>query len=412
MSQYAGWTKEALIARIAALEAGIDPKRGDIAPNNLSNGNPPSSDPAGRDSVSAARPAKKKKTLDFSKYASRRVAIRFAYLGWNYHGLAFQKDSQPTVEGEVIKALHKTRCIPTLDPLDCNFSRCGRTDADVSAMAQVISLDLRSQVSVEEQQDPQCDSRELDYLKILNSNLPADILAYEICLRPPPDFDARFSCLSRHYHYHFTRDELDLDAMRAAAAKLVGEHDFRNFCKIDGSKQITNFRRRVLSAEIVEADGICYLSLKGTAFLWNQVRSIMAILFLVGQHKEAPEIVDRLLDIERTPRRPVYEIAWGVPLTLFNCEFPAMEWKASTYTLPDSLYNLWYEHTQKQAMAKTMLEVVRPFSQVLQLNNRANVGRGLGNKNANYVPLERRALCDAPDDVNRKWLEKKAAKRQ
>lgn len=404
MSQYANWTKDTLIARITALENAV--------PAGPANPGPASAAPAAAPAATPAVPAKKKKGIDFSKFAKRRVAIRFAYLGWNYHGLAFQKDGHTTVEGEIIRALHKTRCIPTLDPADCNFSRCGRTDADVSAMAQVISLDLRSQLSGADLEDAQNDSRELDYLKILNSNLPADILAYQICLRPPQDFDARFSCLSRHYHYHFLGTGLDLAAMQDAARRLVGEHDFRNMCKIDGSKQITNFRRRVLSAEIVErGDGMCYLSLKGTAFLWNQVRSIMAILLLVGQRREQPAIIDRLLDVEATPQRPVYEIAWGVPLTLYNCEFPPMAWQSSTYTLPDSLYNLWYETLQKQAMTDTMLSVIAPHARPLEFADRANVGRGVGNRASKYVPLEQRAVCDAPEDVNRKWLEKKSKNR-
>lgn len=44
----------------------------------------------------------------------------------------------------------------------------------------------------------------------------------------------RFSCGSREYKYFIVQDgSLNLDAMREAAQHLVGEHDFRNFCKAD-----------------------------------------------------------------------------------------------------------------------------------------------------------------------------------
>jgi len=95
--------------------------------------------------------------------------------------------------------------------------------------------------------------------------------------------------------------------MRAAAALLVGEHDFRNLCKLDAAKQLTSFRRRVLRAEIsavpalsgtgeeeeeeeeeggVPAQEMLVLDLVGSAFLYHQVRHIMAVLFLVGTGRE------------------------------------------------------------------------------------------------------------------------------
>lgn len=44
------------------------------------------------------------------------------------------------------------------------------------------------------------------------------------------------------------------------------------------------------------------LVLIGSAFLWHQVRCLVAILLLVGQGYEQPEIIPQLLDIEATPR--------------------------------------------------------------------------------------------------------------
>ena len=69
----------------------------------------------------------------------------------------------------------------------------------------------------------------------------------------PEDFSARFSASHRTYRYFFVRGELELAPMREAAARLQGEFDFRNFCKIDPA--VSNFRRTVLSATIQPAAG-------------------------------------------------------------------------------------------------------------------------------------------------------------
>lgn len=44
------------------------------------------------------------------------------------------------------------------------------------------------------------------------------------------------------------------------------------------------------------------LTLKGQAFLWHQVRCIVAVLLLIGENKESPEVIKELLDVEKNPR--------------------------------------------------------------------------------------------------------------
>src|SRR5213075_1999970 len=143
--------------------------------------------------------------------------------------------------------------------------------------------------------------------------LPPTIRILAWCPNPPPNFSARFDCRGRTYRYFFTNPPypprgsqtpalLDIDKMNAAAALFVGLHDFRNVCKIDASKQITNFTRRVHSCVIkplsplppsisatsssseTPDDGrpkMYYLELTGSAFLWHQVRHMNALLFLI-----------------------------------------------------------------------------------------------------------------------------------
>lgn len=56
----------------------------------------------------------------------------------------------------------------------------------------------------------------------------------------------RFSARGREYKYYILQHgELDIGAMQEAAAHFVGNHDFRNFCKVD-AQHVCNFRRTVL----------------------------------------------------------------------------------------------------------------------------------------------------------------------
>ena len=224
---------------------------------------------------------------------------------------------------------------------------------------------------------------EIPYCQVLNRLLPPDIRILAWCPAPPRDFSARFSCKERRYTYFFTQPAftpspkstthsystespqcniqegyLNIPQMQAAARKFKGLHDFRNFCKLDASKQIANFERRIFHADVTEVHGadlpaaftanlgvqdaqsgdyppredlerantngprLCVFTVHGSAFLWHQVRHMAAILFLVGQGLEPPSLVDDLLDVAKTPCRPQYEMADDAPLVLWDCIFP------------------------------------------------------------------------------------------
>ncbi|KAK0491565.1 pseudouridine synthase [Armillaria novae-zelandiae] len=226
--------------------------------------------------------------FDFYSYPVRKIALKFCYSGWEYNGLAFQKKPTPlpTVEGVLYDALCRARLIDEARGYDgCGWEKCGRTDRGVSAAGQVVSL----------------------------------------------WFSARRSCKFRHYKYFFSDLNLDLSLMREAASHLVGLHDFRNLCKIDASKQLTLFMRRILRAEINTVEtGMFVFDLVGTAFLYHQVRNIMAVLLLVGRGIEPPDIITQLLNVaegaepgswEVLSRKPEYQMADGLPLVLWDCGY-------------------------------------------------------------------------------------------
>lgn len=406
---YENWSKRQLLERIRELELSInDPKAAPASPKQSSN------EPQAK---------KPKRSFDFSEHSKRFIALRFAYAGWNYNGLAFQSEPTPlpTVEQEILEALTMAKLITEPDPNSCNFSRCGRTDKGVSAMNQVISLEVRSSVPEDQRSNPGAERQEIPYITILNSLLPATIRITGVCLDPPPGFDARFSCSYRHYRYIFRRYDLDLDAMRTAAKKYEGEHDFRNFCKIDGSKQITNYRRTIMSADIIPLKDDYYMfDLKGTAFLWHQVRCMMGILFLVGRNLEKTSLVDELMDVDANPNKPNYDMANDIPLVLYDCVFPDMEWitatdlsNAAAKVLKERavMRQQILEHSIKSQVMNMMEEVFLGDNSKMQTISKGggiiDVGDGKGHNFKKYTPVLKRDRTDLFEVINARWLAKK-----
>lgn len=113
----------------------------------------------------------------------------------------------------------------------------------------------------------------------------------------------------RTYRYFFPRGNMNIDAMQAACKNLEGVHDFRNLCKMDVANGVVAFVREIKSAHIYLSNksdidsgyDMLYMQLVGQAYLWHQVRCIMAILLLVGQQNESPDIITQLLDVENNP---------------------------------------------------------------------------------------------------------------
>jgi tRNA pseudouridine38/39 synthase len=216
---------------------------------------------------------------------------------------------------------------PDSDAPPGDYSRCGRTDRGVSALGQVVALSVRRSAKAGAVED-------MDYCGVLNRVLPEDILvtAWAPC---SAEFDARFKCSSRTYRYYcvLPAESTNLDAMRRACRLFEGTHDFRNFCKMD-VENAKHFVRRVESCRLVLEDehgtGLGYCEIRGSAFLWHQVRMMMAVLFLVGQGLESPDLVTQMFNVEAMPRRPGYNMAPEAPLILFGTEFSEpLDWRIS-----------------------------------------------------------------------------------
>jgi tRNA pseudouridine38/39 synthase len=70
--------------------------------------------------------------------------------------------------------------------------------------------------------------------------------------------------------------------------------------------------------------------IRGSAFLWHQVRCMMAVLFIIGRGEDDDSVIDLLFDIEKLPdQRPNYDIAAEAGLILSDCGFEDLEWVTS-----------------------------------------------------------------------------------
>ncbi|KAJ3126325.1 hypothetical protein HK101_005778, partial [Irineochytrium annulatum] len=143
MGDWESWSKEALIHRVRELEGRLanavtvsDPPIAAGIPSVAADASEPPNPPEGAGSrrKSGFKPnnVANARSFDFSKHPCRPIALKFAYLGWNYHGLATQgvpsasdfsnSTGEPggveTVEGHLIRALLTAKLIP-------DWRKCG-----------------------------------------------------------------------------------------------------------------------------------------------------------------------------------------------------------------------------------------------------------------------------------------------
>lgn len=125
----------------------------------------------------------------------------------------------------------------------------GRTDKGVSAVGNVIALKLR----FTEKKNKQDVESSLNYMKILNGNLPSCIRILN-CIQVSDTFNARHLCVYREYKYFFFQGIYNIEKMKEACKIFIGQHDFRNFCKVDLLTAI-DFVREILFSEIEQVHG-------------------------------------------------------------------------------------------------------------------------------------------------------------
>ncbi len=255
-----------------------------------------------------------------------RLRLDLAYDGTAFHGWAAQP-SLRTVQGELEGALATVLRTPAA--VTC----AGRTDTGVHARGQVVHFDVEHATLVEaagRSALPPVDA----LARSLNGVLDDDLHVRRV-VEAPKGFDARFSAVWRRYAYRVSDDPgtadpltrhhvlgwprpLDVAAMNAAAALLVGEHDFAAFCKKrEGATTI----RTLLDLTWERDGGLLTATVRADAFCHNMVRSLVGCLVAVGEGRFEPTLAGEiLLGAARDPRVTVLP-AHG--LTLEEVGYPA-----------------------------------------------------------------------------------------
>jgi tRNA pseudouridine38-40 synthase len=152
----------------------------------------------------------------------------------------------------------------------------------------------------------------------------------------PEGFDARFSAVWRRYGYRVYDDpagldplrrqhvlawprSLDLDAMNAAAATLLGEHDFSAFCR--RREGATTIRTLLELSWRREPDGVAVARVVADAFCHNMVRALVGAMLSVGEGRRDPAWPAAVLGAGR--RDPAVRVVAAHGLTLEEVGYPA-----------------------------------------------------------------------------------------
>jgi tRNA pseudouridine38-40 synthase len=224
-----------------------------------------------------------------------RYALKVEYDGAPFSG--WQRQSgQASVQGAIEAALAR------LEPGPHTIAAAGRTDAGVHALGQVAHCDM---------------AREWAPFRLseaLNYHLKPQPVAITACARVADDWHARFSATGRRYLYRICarrarpaleagrvwhlRQPLDLEAMRAGAAHLLGHHDFTTFrSSICQAKSPLKTLDSVKIEAVETATGPeMHLRFAARSFLHNQVRSFVGTLERVGTGAWQPEDVRHALE--------------------------------------------------------------------------------------------------------------------
>lgn len=207
-----------------------------------------------------------------------RYFIKLSFRGTRFHGWQYQPNArtvQEELEHVLSLILREKICL----------TGAGRTDSGVHATLFYAHFD--SLIEIQNQKE---------LLRKINSFVDKDIVVHSLFV-VPSDLHARFSALSRTYHYrvHLNKNPFisdfsyrlyyvpDFDLMNAAAQILFDHQDFTSFSKSHTDTK-TNICK-VIQAKWIEADNEFVFVISADRFLRNMVRAIVGSLLEVGQHK-------------------------------------------------------------------------------------------------------------------------------
>ena len=262
-----------------------------------------------------------------------RIRFDIAYDGTHFRGWARQPGLR-TVQGEIESAL--TRIVGGSPRLVV----AGRTDAGVHASGQVAHLDLDDE-QVARLPRRRRDNDEADAISALAGRVRGVLGAYadvtvKSTSRAPEGFDARFSAVWRRYSYRLAdattgydpldrhrtttlRSTLDVEAMDAAAARLIGLHDFAAYCK--AREEATTIRTLLEYDWRRGDDGVLVANVRADAFCHSMVRALVGACVAVGEGRI--EIDDVVAIRDARLRIPETKVLAARGLVLAEVGYPA-----------------------------------------------------------------------------------------
>lgn len=216
-----------------------------------------------------------------------RYKLTLEYDGTNLIGWQVNKDG-PSVQSLVTDAIYQF-CGERVDVVGA-----GRTDAGVHAMAMI------AHVNIEKETDADTVMNAVNfYLK--HANAPVVVLN---CTAVSDEFHARFSATKRRYRYAilcrrapavmdanrvwWMPRELDVDAMKSAAAKLIGNHDFTSFraSECQAKSPVKTLDSIDVATRVEEFGTYVFIDVAARSFLHHMVRNIVGTLVEIGHGKD------------------------------------------------------------------------------------------------------------------------------
>ena len=217
-----------------------------------------------------------------------RFFLKVSYRGTRYSGSQTQQNAL-AIQDELEKGMQTYFRIPVA------LTGSSRTDAGVHALENFYHFDL-DETLVNPAHSWFKPDGEKRFLYNVNAILPPDVAVLDI-YRTKDDAHSRFDAVSREYHYFVYREkdpfledrayffpyQLDLDAMREAAALLLSHADYASFAK-RGAQHKTTLCRIEESRWDESGHTFCY-RVRGSRFLRGMVRGLVGTMLQVGRGK-------------------------------------------------------------------------------------------------------------------------------
>lgn len=266
----------------------------------------------------------------------KRVALKLAYIGTDYHGSQIQPEVS-TIEGELFKALENLEIID--DPKSANFISSGRTDAGVHSLGQVMAFDT--------------DKPKLAVPRVINSQLPESIWTWAYAV-VSDEFDPRRSALSRKYLYIMSGEEYDISRIRTASKYLIGTHDFANFCTPEEGKSTVRTVQRI---DVRVKGNLTLIDIQADSFLWKMVRKIVTALMMVGYGTRDIEWLEQMLNPDYYEEGLEPAPSYGLILKDVDYLYP-VEWSEDTYSIRRARNQLREHLIRHRVMAEVLDHLV------------------------------------------------------